>query len=245
MTESFRHERDLLGEREVPVSALYGVQTLRAMENFAISGVELCDFPTLIAAIAAVKEAAAEANCELGLLEPHIADAIVGACRELRGGKHHDHFRVDMIQGGAGTSTNMNANEVIANRALELLGHPRGSYDIVSPNTHVNLSQSTNDVYPTAVKLALHSSIEQLRAAMGALAGAFLMKGEEFAPYLKMGRTQLQDAVPMTLGQEFTAFAHTMLEDVDRLGEAQALIREINMGATAIGTGINTPPGYA
>ncbi|MFN2603490.1 MAG: aspartate ammonia-lyase [Gemmatimonadaceae bacterium] len=245
MTESFRRERDLLGEREVPTSALYGVQTLRAIENFAISGVELCDFPTLIAAIAAVKEAAAQANCELGLLEPHIADAIVAACREIRGGKHHEHFRVDMIQGGAGTSTNMNANEVIANRALELLGHPRGSYDILSPNTHVNLSQSTNDVYPTAVKLALHSSIEQLRAAMGALAGAFLMKGEEFAPYLKMGRTQLQDAVPMTLGQEFTAFAHTMLEDVDRLGEAQALIREINMGATAIGTGINTPPGYA
>ena len=245
MSESFRRERDLLGEREVPSSALYGVQTLRAMENFAISGVELCDFPTLIAAIAAVKEGAAEANCELGLLEPHIADAIVGACREIRGGRHHEHFRVDMIQGGAGTSTNMNANEVIANRALELLGHPRGSYDIVSPNTHVNLSQSTNDVYPTAVKLALHASIEQLRAAMGALAGAFLMKGEEFAPYLKMGRTQLQDAVPMTLGQEFTAFAHTMLEDVDRLGEAQALIREINMGATAIGTGINTPPGYA
>ncbi len=245
MTESFRREHDLLGEREVPGSALYGVQTLRAMENFAISGVELCDFPTLIAAIAAVKEAAAEANRELGLLEPHIADAIVAACREIRAGKHHEHFRVDMIQGGAGTSTNMNANEVIANRALELLGHPRGSYDIVSPNTHVNLSQSTNDVYPTAVKLALHSSIEQLRAAMGALAGAFLMKGEEFAPYLKMGRTQLQDAVPMTLGQEFTAFAHTMLEDVDRLGEAQTLIREINMGATAIGTGINTPPGYA
>lgn len=245
MTESFRRERDLLGEREIPGSALYGVQTLRAMENFAISGVELCDFPTLIAAIAAVKEAAAEANRELGLLDPQIADAVVAACREIRGGKHHEHFRVDMIQGGAGTSTNMNANEVIANRALEILGHPRGSYDIVSPNSHVNLSQSTNDVYPTAVKLALHSSIEQLRAAMGALAGAFLMKGEEFAPYLKMGRTQLQDAVPMTLGQEFTAFAHTMLEDVDRLGEAQALIREINMGATAIGTGINTPPGYA
>jgi aspartate ammonia-lyase len=240
-----RRERDLLGEREVPASAMYGVQTLRAMENFAISGVELCEFPTLISAIAAVKEAAAEANRELGLLEPRIADAIVQACRELRDGKHHEHFRVDMIQGGAGTSTNMNANEVIANRALELLGHPRGSYDIVSPNTHVNLSQSTNDVYPTAVKLAMHSSIDELRAAMGALAGIFLMKGEEFAPYLKMGRTQLQDAVPMTLGQEFTAFAHTILEDVDRLAEAQSLIREINMGATAIGTGINTPPGYA
>jgi len=240
-----RRERDLLGERDVPMSALYGIQTLRAIENFAISGVELRDFPTLIAAIAAVKEAAAEANRELGFLDSRIADAIVQACRELRNGKHHEHFRVDMIQGGAGTSTNMNANEVIANRALEILGHPRGSYDIVSPNSHVNLSQSTNDVYPTAVKVAMHTSIEQLRSAMGALAGTFLVKGEEFAPYLKMGRTQLQDAVPMTLGQEFTAFAHTMLEDVDRLGEAQALIREINMGATAIGTGINTPGGYA
>ena len=245
MTDSTRLERDLLGEREVPSSALYGIQTLRAMENFAISGVELCEFPTLIAAIAAVKEAAAEANRELGLLDSRIADAIVAACREIREGRHHEHFRVDMFQGGAGTSTNMNANEVIANRALEILGYPRGSYDIVSPNSHVNLSQSTNDVYPTAVKLAMNSSIDQLRSAMGALAGAFLLKGEEFAPYLKMGRTQLQDAVPMTLGQEFTAFAHTMLEDVERLGEAQALIREINMGATAIGTGINTPPGYA
>jgi len=245
MTDSTRLERDLLGEREVPSSALYGIQTLRAMENFAISGVELCEFPTLIAAIAAVKEAAAEANRELGLLDSRIADAIVAACREIREGRHHEHFRVDMFQGGAGTSTNMNANEVIANRALEILGYPRGSYDILSPNSHVNLSQSTNDVYPTAVKLAMNSSIDQLRSAMGALAGAFLLKGEEFAPYLKMGRTQLQDAVPMTLGQEFTAFAHTMLEDVERLGEAQALIREINMGATAIGTGINTPPGYA
>ena len=247
MTDSTqtRRERDLLGERDVPYSALYGIQTLRAMENFAISGVELCEFPTLIAAIAAVKEAAAQANRELGLLDLGLADAIIRACRELREGKFHEHFRVDMIQGGAGTSTNMNANEVIANRALEILGHPRGSYDVVSPNSHVNLSQSTNDVYPTAVKLAMHSSIDELRAAMGALAGAFLLKGEEFAPFLKMGRTQLQDAVPMTLGQEFTAFAHTMIEDVERLGEAQALIREINMGATAIGTGINAPPGYA
>jgi aspartate ammonia-lyase len=245
MTDPTRLERDLLGEREVPSSALYGIQTLRAMENFAISGVELCEFPTLIAAIAAVKEGSAEANRELGFLDSRIADAIVTASREIREGRHHEHFRVDMFQGGAGTSTNMNANEVIANRALELLGYPRGSYDIVSPNSHVNLSQSTNDVYPTAIKLAMHSSIEQLRSAMGALSGAFLLKGEEFAPFLKMGRTQLQDAVPMTLGQEFTAFAHTMLEDVERLGEAQALIREINMGATAIGTGINTPPGYA
>ncbi|MEO8194579.1 MAG: aspartate ammonia-lyase [Gemmatimonadales bacterium] len=240
-----RREHDLLGERDVPKDALYGIQTLRAIENFAISGVELCQFPTLITAIAAVKEAAAEANLELGLLDEGTANAIIAACRELRSGLHRKHFRVDMIQGGAGTSTNMNANEVIANRALELIGMERGRYDVISPNSHVNLSQSTNDVYPTAIKLAMHSSIDGLKEAMGALAGAFLLKGEEFAPHLKMGRTQLQDAVPMTLGQEFTAFAHTMLEDVERLTEAQALIREINMGATAIGTGITASKGYA
>jgi aspartate ammonia-lyase len=240
-----RREHDLLGDRDVPEAALYGIQTLRAMENFAISGVELREFPTLVSAVAAVKESAAEANRDLGLLEPRLAEAIIAACREIRDGLHHEHFRVDMIQGGAGTSTNMNANEVIANRALELLGFHRGQYEILSPNTHVNLSQSTNDVYPTAIKLAMHSSIDDLKASMGALAGAFLIKGEEFAPHIKMGRTQLQDAVPMTLGQEFTAFAHTMLEDVDRLTEAQSLVREINMGATAIGTGITATPGYA
>jgi aspartate ammonia-lyase len=192
-----------------------------------------------------VKEAAAVANAELGLLSPQVADLIVRACGELRAGRHHEHFLVDMIQGGAGTSTNMNANEVIANRALELSGREKGDYQHVHPNNHVNLSQSTNDVYPTAVKLALHTVIEELRQAMKDLAAAFLAKGGEFASFIKMGRTQLQDAVPMTLGQEFTAFGHTMLEDVERLGEAQALIREINMGATAIGTGINAPHGYA
>jgi aspartate ammonia-lyase len=240
-----RTEHDLLGEREVPADALYGVQTLRALENFPISDVKLREFPTLVSAIAAVKEAAAEANRELGLLGDPIAQAIIDACREIRAGNHHRHFRIDMIQGGAGTSTNMNANEVIANRALELIGRDRGSYDVISPNSHVNLSQSTNDVYPTAIKLAMHASIDDLKQAMGALAGAFLLKGEEFSAHLKMGRTQLQDAVPMTLGQEFTAFAHTMLEDVERLTEAQALIREINMGATAIGTGITATRGYA
>ncbi|MDQ3243540.1 MAG: aspartate ammonia-lyase, partial [Gemmatimonadota bacterium] len=240
-----RREHDLLGERDVPGDALYGIQTLRAMENFAISGVELREFPSLIGAIAAVKEAAAEANRDLALLERDVADSIVAAAREIRSGLHHEHFRVDMIQGGAGTSTNMNANEVIANRALEIMGRTRGQYDLVHPNNHVNLSQSTNDVYPTAIKLAMHQSIDDLKEAMGALAGAFLLKGEEFAPHIKMGRTQLQDAVPMTLGQEFTAFAHTMLEDVERLTEAQALIREINMGATAIGTGITASRGYA
>ncbi len=174
-----------------------------------------------------------------------IARAIVGAAETLRRGEHADQFPVDMIQGGAGTSTNMNANEVIANLALESMGLERGNYPVVHPNNHVNLSQSTNDVYPTAVKLALHASISELQEAMAALAGAFLQKGEEFGAFIKMGRTQLQDAVPMTLGQEFSAFAHTILEDVDRLGEAQKLILEINMGATAIGTGINAPVGYA
>ncbi|HVD60988.1 MAG TPA: aspartate ammonia-lyase [Gemmatimonadaceae bacterium] len=240
-----RTEHDLLGTREIPNDVLYGIQTLRAIENFTISDVKLREFPTLVGAIAAVKEAAAEANRDLGLLSGPIAQAIIDASREIREGLHHRSFRVDMVQGGAGTSTNMNANEVIANRALELMGHERGRYDIISPNSHVNLSQSTNDVYPTAIKLAMHSSIEDLKIAMGALAGAFLLKGEEFSQHLKMGRTQLQDAVPMTLGQEFTAFAHTMLEDVERLTEAQSLIREINMGATAIGTGITAIVGYA
>ncbi|HEX7938929.1 MAG TPA: aspartate ammonia-lyase, partial [Gemmatimonadaceae bacterium] len=209
-----------------------------------ITGVAIREFPSLVEALAAVKAAAALANRDLGLLDGAVADAIVRASEEIRGGRHHEHFLVDAIQGGAGTSTNMNANEVIANRALELLGKGRGDYKTVHPNNHVNLSQSTNDVYPTAVKLAIHGSIETLRTAMRALAQAFLDKGKEFAPHVKMGRTQLQDAVPMTLGQEFRAFGHTMLEDVDRLGEAQSLIREINMGATAIGTGINAPAGY-
>lgn len=240
-----RREHDLLGDRDVPDDALYGIQTLRALENFPITGVAIREFPSLVEALATVKAAAALANADLGLLERPIADVIVRASEEIREGRHHEHFLVDAIQGGAGTSTNMNANEVIANRALELLGRPRGEYTSVHPNTHVNLSQSTNDVYPTAVKLALHGSIEQLRKAMSALAAAFLHKGDEFSPYVKMGRTQLQDAVPMTLGQEFTAFGHTILEDVERLAEAQALIREINMGATAIGTGINAPPKYA
>ena len=242
---NMRSEHDLLGDRDVPDDALYGIQTLRALENFAITGIPLREFPALIEALAAVKEAAALANAELGLLDKETADAIVRASGEIRAGRHHEHFLVDMIQGGAGTSTNMNANEVIANRALELSGHTRGEYQFVHPNNHVNLSQSTNDVYPTALKIALHTAIEDLREEMRQLVDAFLAKGQEFAPFLKMGRTQLQDAVPMTLGQEFAAFGHTIAEDVDRLGEAQALIREINMGATAIGTGLNAPRGYA
>ncbi|MGQ0764799.1 MAG: aspartate ammonia-lyase [Gemmatimonadota bacterium] len=240
-----RQERDLLGERQVPADALYGIQTLRALENFSITGIPIREFPALIEALAAVKEAAALANRELGFLDSGKADIIVRAAQEVRAGRHHEHFLVDVIQGGAGTSTNMNANEVIANRALELAGAPRGSYDQLDPNEHVNLSQSTNDVYPTAVRVALHGEIEKLREAMRELAASFNAKGDEFRTLLKMGRTQLQDAVPMTLGQEFSAFGRTILEDVDRLGEALSLIREINMGATAIGTGITAPEGYA
>ena len=239
-----RREHDLLGERDIADAVLYGVQTLRALENFPITGVPLREFPALIVALAQVKEAAALANRDLGLLDAKVADAIVTASHELQAGRHHEHFLVDMIQGGAGTSTNMNANEVIANRGLELLGRKRGDYDHCHPNNHVNMSQSTNDVYPTAVKLSLHASINGLRDGMRELVDAFLVKGEEFKELVKMGRTQLQDAVPMTLGQEFAAFGHTIAEDVDRLGEAQALIREINMGATAIGTRINAPAGY-
>ena len=239
-----RVEKDLLGEREVPFEALYGVQTLRALENFPITGIPIREMPELIVSLAAVKEAAANANHELGLLPAEIHEPIVRAAREIRAGRHHEQFLVDVIQGGAGTSTNMNANEVIANRALELIDRPRGDYATISPNSHVNLSQSTNDVYPTAVKLALHASLVEYEHELAALADAFLAKGREFAPYVKMGRTQMQDAVPMTLGQEFSAFGVTLREDVDRIREARQLIREINLGATAIGTGITASPEY-
>ncbi len=200
-----RREKDLLGERDVPAIRYYGVQTLRAVENFPITGIAISQYPNLIRALAAIKEAAAWSNHELGLLEERIATAIVAASRELRAGNLHGEFVVDVIQGGAGTSTNMNANEVIANRALELLGLPRGRYDVVHPNDHVNLSQSTNDVYPTAISIASIWPVDELDRAMAALRDAFLDKGREFAHIVKMGRTQLQDAVPMTLGQEFRA----------------------------------------
>jgi len=240
-----RREKDLLGERNVPESAYYGVQTLRAVENFPMTGIPIAQYSPLVNALAAVKEAAATANEELGLLDPAIADAIRRAAREIRDGNLHNEFVVDVIQGGAGTSTNMNANEVIANRALELLGRRRGEYAVVHPNNHVNLSQSTNDVYPTALRLATYASLGELARALGALRDAFLEKANEFDDVLKMGRTQLQDAVPMTLGQEFHAYGVTVGEDVERLREAAELMREINMGATAIGTGINTDPRYA
>lgn len=240
-----RIEHDLLGYREVPSDAYYGIHTLRALENFPITGTPISAYPQLINAVASVKEAAALANHELGLLDTLRANAIVQACKRVRAGEAHDHFVVDVIQGGAGTSTNMNANEVIANLALEQLGHARGTYEFLHPNEHVNLSQSTNDVYPTALRVAAHIAVLELVDAMGVLRQAFERKAEEFHGVLKMGRTQLQDAVPMTLGQEFSAYAVMLLEDQDRLSEAVGLMREINLGATAIGTGINTHPDYA
>ncbi len=231
-----RIERDLLGDREVPAEAYYGVHTLRAQENFRITGITIASFPELVIAMASVKQAAAEANTELGLLAPSLRDAIVAACKEIRGGALHDQFVVDVIQGGAGTSTNMNANEVICNRALELLGHRRVEYQHLHPNEHVNMAQSTNDVYPTAIRIATCFAIERLLQAMEHLRAAFAAKSVEFAGLMKIGRTQLQDAVPMTLGQEFSTYDVMLGEDILRLTEASALIREINLGATAIGT---------
>jgi aspartate ammonia-lyase len=244
-TGRYRVEHDSLGKREVPDEAYYGVQTLRAIENFPISDISINKYPFLIEALGCVKQAATEANLDLGLLEPRIAQAIIEASQEVRKGKLNQQFVVDIIQGGAGTSTNMNANEVIANRALELLGYPRGQYDIIHPLNDVNLSQSTNDVYPTALKIALYFAIDQLLQAMGELRQEFAAKAEEFADVIKMGRTQLQDAVPMTLGQEFSTYAVMLEEDMERLREASRLIVEINMGATAIGTGLNAHPDYA
>jgi aspartate ammonia-lyase len=240
-----RTEHDLLGEREVPNEYLYGVQTLRAVENFNISGVTLNFFPVLIESLAMVKLAAARANGELGLLEESVTNAIVRACNEIINGKYHNHFIVDMIQGGAGTSTNMNANEVIANRALEILGYEAGQYEFCHPNNHVNLSQSTNDAYPTSVKIALIKSNVKLVEVLEELVASFRKKGQEFAHIIKMGRTQLQDAVPMTLGQSFEAYAATLEEEIARLKQNADLFLEINMGATAIGTGINSEPEYA
>jgi aspartate ammonia-lyase len=240
-----RVEHDLLGERDIPADAYWGIHTLRAIENYPISAQTIGSYADLIRALALVKQAAALANRELGLLDAGRCDAIVGACREIAEGRLHEQFVVDVIQGGAGTSTNMNANEVIANRALELLGRRKGDYGQLHPIEHVNLSQSTNDVYPTSIRVAVCFAIERLLHAMAQLRGAFAAKAEEFRDVIKMGRTQLQDAVPMTLGQEFSTYAVMMEEDEQRLSEAVKLMHEINLGATAIGTGINTDPRYA
>lgn len=245
MSDTNRLEHDLLGDRELPAHVYYGVHTLRAMENFAISGTPISTDPDLVNALACVKEAAALANHDLGLLDAKRTRAIVAACEEIRGGALHDQFVVDVIQGGAGTSINMNANEVIANRALELTGRALGDYNSLHPNEHVNMSQSTNDAVPTALKVAAWFGTHRLIGAMDLLRLAFEAKSTEFKDILKMGRTQLQDAVPMTLGQEFSAYAVMLAEDAQRLREATRLICEINMGATAVGTGINAHPAYA
>lgn len=241
-----RIEHDLLGNKEVPMDAYYGVQTLRAIENFAgISGRHIGDFPNYVKALAMVKWAAAKANLELDLIPKEIANVITAACEEIIDGKLHDQFPVDMVQGGAGTSTNMNINEVVANRALELLGHQKGEYQYCHPNNHVNLSQSTNDAYPTSFHLAIILMNKDLVAELKLMVEAFRAKGRELVDVLKMGRTQLQDAVPMTLGQEFEAFAVTLEENIERLNDASRLFLEQNMGATAIGTGINSEPEYS
>ena len=242
---STRLEHDLLGDYQVPVNAYWGVHTARAVDNFPISGVPIGHYRSLIRALAIVKQAAAQANFELGELSAEINDAISKACQEVADGKFDSEFVVDAIQGGAGTSTNMNANEVIANRAIEILGGSKGDYDIVHPLNDVNKSQSTNDVYPTALKLALILEINELLKAMAHLKGAFQGKADEFKDVIKMGRTQLQDAVPMTLGQEFATFSRMTMEDIQRLQETVPLLREINLGGTAIGTGLNAPVGYA
>lgn len=240
-----RTEHDLLGDKEIPVEYYFGVQTMRGVENFDISHVRLSSFRELIEGFAMVKEAAALANHDLGMLSDEKTKAIVEACKDVKAGKLDKQFVVDMVQGGAGTSTNMNANEVIANRALEIMGHPFGEYKYCHPNNDVNMSQSTNDAYPTAVKLALLLSNKKLVASLKLLIASFRAKGEEFSNVIKMGRTQLQDAVPMTLGQEFEAYAANLSEEIDRLEQNVNLFLEVNMGATAIGTGINADPDYS
>ena len=239
-----RIETDFLGQRRIPDDVYYGVQTLRGKENFVITGVGISAEPRLVIALAYVKKACAMANRDLGLLDPAIAGAIVNACDRLVAGEFLDQFVIDFIQGGAGTSTNMNANEVIANIALESLGREKGEYHHVSPNDHVNLSQSTNDVYPTALRLALILRLKSYIEALAALQRSFFGKGTEFAGVLKMGRTHLQDAVPMSLGDEFHGFGTTIGEEIQRIQESIALLTEVNLGATAIGTSVNAPEGY-
>lgn len=244
-TKTMRVEKDLIGSRELPVDALYGIQTLRGMENFPISGSCLCDYPLFVKGIAMTKQAAAEANAQMGLISAEIKDHIVQVCQEIVSGKWHEEFRIDMIQGGAGTSTNMNANEVIANRVLVLLGHHPGDYEYCSPHDHVNCSQSTNDVYPTAIHLGLYASHLDLLPVLTKLITAFEKKSSDFSHILKMGRTQLEDAVPMTLGQTFGAYASILRHEVNLLERAAEDFLIVNMGATAIGTGVCSVAGYA
>ncbi len=242
--KSGRVEHDFIGEREIPNTAYYGVQTLRALENFNITGITVSGEPLFIKAFGYVKKAAAMANRDCGALDAKRAEAIIFGADKLIAGEYKDQFITDMIQGGAGTSVNMNANEVIANIGLEYLGHKKGEYQYLHPNNHVNCSQSTNDTYPTALRLALYKKIEVYMEAIDLLEKSFTKKGNEFKNVLKMGRTQLQDAVPMVLGQEFHGFSSTLEQDIKRLKEAQILLATCNMGGTAIGTMINTPKDY-
>ena len=241
----FRVESDLIGELQVPIDAYYGVQTQRAINNYKISNTRMCDYPEYIIAMAYVKMAAAAANTELGVLPKEIGEAIIKACQEIVDGKFWDQFPVDMMQGGAGTSVNMNANEVIANRAIELLGHKKGEYQYCSPNDHVNCAQSTNDAYPSAFRYTFVRMNKHVEKALEDLIASLRAKGEEFKDVIKMGRTQLQDAVPMTSGQEFNAFANNLEEEIANLERSVVLLKEINMGGTAIGTGLNAVPGFA
>lgn len=243
--KNFRVESDLLGELKVPAEALYGVQTQRGINNYHISRKTMRAYPDFIIAIAYVKLAAIETNHTLGVINDEISSSISQACREIIEGKWHENFPIDMVQGGAGTSVNMNANEVIANRALEIMGHEKGDYQFCSPNDHCNCGQSTNDVYPTSIRLALIRMNTHLVGALTGLISAFHYKADEYADVIKMGRTQLQDAVPMTLGQEFEAYAANLAEEVERLEQNYKLFLEVNMGATAIGTGINADPDYS
>lgn len=245
VSKGFREESDLIGARRVPEEALYGVQTLRGIENFEISKFHLKDYPLFIKGLAITKWAAAVANHELGLLSDEQCNAIVQACKELIEGKHHDQFPIDMIQGGAGTTTNMNANEVIANRALEIMGHKRGEYVYCSPNDIVNCAQSTNDAYPTAIHIGMYFSHLRFLEHYEKLIASFRKKSEEFKNVIKMGRTQLEDAVPMTLGQTFSGFASILEDEIKHLNQAAEDFLTVNMGATAIGTGICAEPGYA
>ena len=240
-----RTETDSLGSMEIPADAYWGIHTARALENFPITRRPIAVYKDLVEALVRVKQAAARANKELGVLDAAKADLIERVCEEIVAGSLHDEFVVGVIQGGAGTSTNMNANEVIANRGLELMGFEFGDYEHLHPIDDVNRSQSTNDVYPTAIKLAMVFGVKRLLDEHKLLTEAFARKGVEFADVLKVGRTQMQDAVPMTLGQEFSGFAHTLAEDFDRLSEIIPWLNEINMGATAIGTGITADPRYA
>lgn len=245
MMHDIRREEDSLGPMDLPRTCLWGIHTQRAIENFPISGLPLSTFPEFIRALAWVKKAAARANLALGVLSAEKARVIEEVCDEIAAGRWHEAFRVDMIQGGAGTSTNMNANEVIANLGLLKMGHRAGDYAHLHPNDDVNRSQSTNDVYPTAMRLAIVSQCEAFRAAQSRLADAFGERAVAFAQVRKIGRTQLQDAVPMTLGQEFAGFAVTIREDVEIIGRLSNLLLEVNLGGTAIGTRVNTPDGYA